>query len=803
MNGEITAINGTFSNGLGHPGDKSGSISEWIRCRCTLSPYIMPIGKAAPDGALHFRESDLVDLDLDFNIDDYTLQDALSGNWNKIKVNDNDDVVGKVVNINMDRLTKNQQTRYNNLLKKLADFNLNKKERNRLKKQKEKYERIISDERIIKRTSGHKFNDPHYNDETFEEYLLSDGKKLYISDKYMEVDVVDAIDMMEDIHPVLKRNYDEILISSKSYFKSPITDGTSIGFVRPGSKRVNLAQLKENMKEMKSTLIHEATHLLENSQDYFVSNSKKYLNVYLKDKKNLLKRVKNKEDACISKYQYACETNPKYMAMVKGRELSEDFAESVMEYFINPKTFKKRFKNKAKFFDDLFKQDDIKKSSTYKKWVKDNIDKYELTASQRKRLDKAEKLMNNQAEFMKLNWQKQEEVMEDFFSLKDLQYFNKLHNKRVKDGFLVDSDRTEYIRLHNSLKEKGLISDELDFNSTLFKEIVDDSYKFELTPDEKKLYAFLKNKEKLKFKDKRKLRDLEAKIELDNLHKKKVNSSLSDTELKKYNELLKKTDNVEIKPTKTTSISTDRRRFNQLAEKKINNELTDAETEEYYKLWEKVKDDFYNFVGVSNDGSLPGGELIDKYFSLNVKNTSKFDNFIEDWVYNGKYLDVQHWDNELNFDIKKYIKYLKEQKPNITDDELKNEIWMISQEWKKVKELFESNETLEDLILYRTQEELFFDPTVGTIGTINSFRSTAISQGGLKDFMRNSRKSFWKMKIYAPKGTKGAYIAPKATSIEDKDKYIKQMEFVLNKDTKVEVMEVNEETKEIVLKVVV
>ena len=43
--------------------------------------------------------------------------------------------------------------------------------------------------------------------------------------------------------------------------------------------------------------------------------------------------------------------------------------------------------------------------------------------------------------------------------------------------------------------------------------------------------------------------DLEAKIELDKLHKKKVNSSLSDTELKKYNELLKKTDNVEIKPT--------------------------------------------------------------------------------------------------------------------------------------------------------------------------------------------------------------------------------------------------------------
>lgn len=85
LNGEITAIDGTFSNGLTRPGDKNGPIKEWIRCRCTLSPFLMPIDKMAPEGALHFRESDLVDLDLDFNIDDYTLADALSGNWNKNK----------------------------------------------------------------------------------------------------------------------------------------------------------------------------------------------------------------------------------------------------------------------------------------------------------------------------------------------------------------------------------------------------------------------------------------------------------------------------------------------------------------------------------------------------------------------------------------------------------------------------------------------------------------------------------------------------------------------------------------------
>lgn len=85
LNGEITTIDGTFSNGLTRPGDKNGPIKEWIRCRCTLSPFLMPIDKMAPEGALHFRESDLVDLDFDFNIDDYTLADALSGNWNKNK----------------------------------------------------------------------------------------------------------------------------------------------------------------------------------------------------------------------------------------------------------------------------------------------------------------------------------------------------------------------------------------------------------------------------------------------------------------------------------------------------------------------------------------------------------------------------------------------------------------------------------------------------------------------------------------------------------------------------------------------
>lgn len=81
LNGEITTIDETFSNGLKNPGDKNGPIKEWISCRCTSDPYLMPIGKQAPPGVTHFREEDLIDVDTGFNLDDYTLEDAITGNW--------------------------------------------------------------------------------------------------------------------------------------------------------------------------------------------------------------------------------------------------------------------------------------------------------------------------------------------------------------------------------------------------------------------------------------------------------------------------------------------------------------------------------------------------------------------------------------------------------------------------------------------------------------------------------------------------------------------------------------------------
>lgn len=59
LHGHITQSDSKFSNGLLHPGDKSGNLKEWINCRCVLLPYFIPWGKKAPD-MNEFTEADLI-----------------------------------------------------------------------------------------------------------------------------------------------------------------------------------------------------------------------------------------------------------------------------------------------------------------------------------------------------------------------------------------------------------------------------------------------------------------------------------------------------------------------------------------------------------------------------------------------------------------------------------------------------------------------------------------------------------------------------------------------------------------------
>lgn len=60
IHGQITRVGNAFSNGLLYPGDRTGPIKEWINCRCTGVPYLMPLGFMAPPGMVTFKESDII-----------------------------------------------------------------------------------------------------------------------------------------------------------------------------------------------------------------------------------------------------------------------------------------------------------------------------------------------------------------------------------------------------------------------------------------------------------------------------------------------------------------------------------------------------------------------------------------------------------------------------------------------------------------------------------------------------------------------------------------------------------------------
>ena len=61
INGEIIRLGDTYSNGLKFPGDTDGPIEEWINCRCSNAPFVIPYGYAAPPFS-PFREEDLIQI---------------------------------------------------------------------------------------------------------------------------------------------------------------------------------------------------------------------------------------------------------------------------------------------------------------------------------------------------------------------------------------------------------------------------------------------------------------------------------------------------------------------------------------------------------------------------------------------------------------------------------------------------------------------------------------------------------------------------------------------------------------------
>lgn len=207
---------------------------------------------------------------------------------------------------------------------------------------------------------------------------------------------------------------------------------------------------------------------------------------------------------------------------------------------------------------------------------------------------------------------------------------------------------------------------------------------------------------------------------------------------------------------------------------------------------------YKRFKGITKKGMLPNKEQISDYFSKDVTKTSKFDNIIDRWANTPLDKKLRIFAN-CGFDYKKLEKLLLKDK-NV----LNYYIPMLMREAKislqQMEKLMRNSYTKKDMVFYRQQEDLFLgnDPQIGNIIEWDSYNSVSISKEGLRYFQKKYKKQKWEFTILAPKGTRGVYISPKAGK-----KYAPEMEFILDRHTKLEIIDIDYVSHKVKLKVII
>lgn len=123
-----------------------------------------------------------------------------------------------------------------------------------------------------------------------------------------------------------------------------------------------------------------------------------------------------------------------------------------------------------------------------------------------------------------------------------------------------------------------------------------------------------------------------------------------------------------------------------------------------------------------------------------------------------------------------------------------------------LENILENNCTKKAITVWRTEEHHHLSiepgrkPRKGDIVTLEGYNSTAVTKDGAEHFGETSHRDFeWMYEIELPVGTKGAYVSP----LNKNPKYAKEMEFLLGKDTKFEIVSFSEKRKYAKLRAIV
>ncbi len=527
LHGHIVAVGNTFSNGLLYPGDKSGPIKEWINCRCTSIPYIIPLGKMAPPGLTEFTEDQLVDIpgfevpyldegetifndftpreldnvekalerihqrSDDFDIyrldkkerDFYLktkkhyeiLKDAIE-NKNYARLDEIKDLVG-------DDYWINSKQRFLDDLK--DGSSLIKDELSDLGDDLNYYETKIKDSnlKIDEKLRGIRWNASESKDwynKVGEEYVPFNKNEKFVKIKFKDEnltifkseDLYDKIawQVYEDykkLPPALK-NSREIVLSSQNPRTLNLIGGDNLhlGYVSQGKgNRIiqfshrNERQIKETLPELfRNNLIHESTHNLEKDSNFFISNSKEFVEAFKKDQRKLLADGRELLKTYPTKYAYdfteeAIKTGRYRGKDVSHRVYSETLADCMKEY-LNPKsTFKEDFPETAKVLDKVL-NGKLKKNTTvqYQEWLTKEANKYNISKSQ-KRIVRELELKEDH-----VGLTKKERKTLDY--LHERQEFSYLHEQKINDGRYFDERR--YNKLYKKFKKELKLPEQTD-----------------------------------------------------------------------------------------------------------------------------------------------------------------------------------------------------------------------------------------------------------------------------------------------------------------------------------------------------
>lgn len=205
------------------------------------------------------------------------------------------------------------------------------------------------------------------NERFIKYHFLDTDITIYQSELNKHVSVIDVLEYYKSLPEGLQSQCKTIVLSNQSIQK--IINGEKkyvSGFTKSDSLDTITILNKQdiNQKDVEKSLIHELSHTID-GKDYVYSNSEEYARIYNKCKQRLLdKKIYGERKAHISNYSRDFTNIALNGGKGKNRPYSEDFAECVVEYIVNPTHLFQMFPEKGDYINNIlhkYSQEEIKK----------------------------------------------------------------------------------------------------------------------------------------------------------------------------------------------------------------------------------------------------------------------------------------------------------------------------------------------------------------------------------------------------------------------------------------------------------